>query len=290
MSVFYTSVNAVQEQLMKETPDNVPDPTTEEYVNFVAYLQNQLIPDISKYIENYTHRFFVPELATDQYFNRILLSDDSLEKAGYWYDNSQPRLYIDRDLLELTTFTSSDTEITSTEYRTVGIPAYALDLDSDSDDIDFDTSLFSDSQDILGWWGYHTDWDNAFTTIESITIDNSATALTVASDANDKYKFPQYIRCEDEIMLITAIASATSLTVKRAQRGSTILAHDTKALSTYAVDDSLQIAATRMISWLYMNRTSQGNVVQVSDNTVILDQVPTMVKDTLDRLTKGTGT
>ena len=290
MSVFYISINAVQEQLMKETPDSVPDPTTEEYSNFVAYLQNQLIPDISKYIENYTHRFFVPELATDQLFNRTLLSDDSLEKGGYWYDASQHRLYLKRDLLELTTFTSSGTEITSTEYRTVGIPVYALDLDTDSDDIDFDTESFSDSQDILGWWGYHTDWADAFTTIENITIDDSATALTVVTDANDKYQFPQYVRCEDEIMLITAIASATSLTVKRAQRGTTIAAHDAKALSTYAVDDSVQIAATRMISWLYMNRTSQGNVVQVSDNTVVLDQVLTMVKDTLDRLTKGSGT
>ncbi len=287
MSVFYTSVNAVQEQLMKETLADVPDPTTEEYLNFVAYLRNQLIPDVSKYIENYTHRFFVPELATDQYFNRILLSDDSLEKAGYWYDNSQPRLYIDRDLLELTTFTSSDTEITSTEYRTVGTPAYALDLDSDSDDIDFDTESFSDSQDILGWWGYHTDWDSAFTTIETITIDDSATSITVVNSA--LYKFPQYVRCEDEIMLITALASATALTVKRAQRGTTILAHDAKALSTYAVDDSLQIAATRMISWLYMNRVSQGNVIQISDNAVILDQLPTMVKNTLDRLIKRAG-
>ena len=287
MSVFYISINAVQEQLMKETPESVPDPTTEEYSNFVAYLQNQLIPDVSKYIENYTHRFFVPELATDQLFNRILLSDDSLAKAGYWYDALQHRLYLDRDLLELTTYTSSGDEITSTEYRTVGTPAYALDLDTDSDDIDFDTAAFSDSQDILGWWGYHTDWDDAFTTIESITIDDSATTITVT--ASNLYKFPQYVRCEDEIMLITALADSTHLTVKRAQRGTTILAHSGKALSTYAVDDALQIAATRMISWLYMQRTSQGNVVQISDNTVLLDQLPTMVKDTLDRLTKGTG-
>jgi len=287
MSVFYTTVIDIQEQLMKETPDSVPNPTSVEYLNFVAYLKNQLIPNVSGYIDNYTHRFFVPEYVTRNMYNRLLLKSDSLEQNSYWLDPTNYRLYLEADLLVLATYTSSGNVVTSTEYRSVGIPSYALDLDNDSNTIDFDTSLFGDSQDILGWWGYHVDWTNAFTAVESITVDDSATSITVT--ASNLYKFPQYVRCEDELMLITALADDTTLTVTRGVRGTTAAAHAAKSLQTFAPDDSLHIAATRMCSWLYNNRVSQGNVVQISDSAVVLDQLPTMVKDNLDRLIKLAG-
>jgi hypothetical protein len=288
MSVFYTSVNDIQEQLMKETPDSVPNPTSVEYTNFVSYLKNQLIPQVSRYLENYTHRFFVPLYETRNFFNRNLSSKNSLEHYGYWLDFLNYRLHLDHDLLEVATYTSLGTAITSTEYRIVGTPGYAIDLDYDSNDLDFSNDTFSSSQDVLGWWGYYTDWSNAFTTVESISVDNSATSITVATDARDNYKFPQYVKCEDELMLVTAVA-ATELTVERGVRGTTAVAHAAKDLQTFTVDDNLHIAATRMCSWLYQNRTAQGNVVTITNISVILDQLPTFVKDSLDRLTKGQG-
>lgn len=284
--VFYTTVTDIQEQLMKETPASVPDPTTEEYTNFVGYLQNQLIPDVSDYINEYTHRFFAPKRMTESMYNRNLFKLNCFEDYGYWLNWGEYRLYLLFDLLEVVTYTSTATVITSTEYRIVGTPGYAFDLDWDSNDLDLDTDAFNNSQDILGWFGYHEDWDNAFATVESITLaDATTTSITVASDARDSYKFPQYVRCEDELMLVTAVA-ATELTVQRGVRGTTGVAHAAKDLKTFNIDGGLHIAATRMCSWLYNNRVSQGNVVQISDSTVVLDQLPTMVKDNLDRLVK----
>jgi hypothetical protein len=291
MSVYYTSVNDVQEQLMKETPSSVPDATTDEYVNFKNYLFNQLIPNISAYVDNYTHRFFVPLYENRSFYNRNILDDEALDTYGYWWDWFNYRLFLDLDLLEIITFTSTGTALSSAESRGVGTPFYAVDLDWDSNDIDFDTGAFNNSQDILGWWGYHTDWSNAFKTVENITLaDDTTTSITVASNANDNYKFPQYVRCEDELMLVTAIADATTLTVERGVRGTTAAAHTTKPLQTFIIENSLHIAVTRMVSWLYMNRVAQGNVVQISDSAVVLDLMPTVVKDNLDRLRKGHGT
>lgn len=285
MSLYYTTVNDVQEQLMKETPDSVPNPTSVEYLNFVAYLKNQLIPQVSGYIDRVTHRFFVPKYSTESLYNRVLLSGKSLEQVDYFYDPAMPRLYLKDDLLEITTYTSSGDVVTSTEYRVVGVPAYAVDLDNDSTTIDFDTSNFSDSQDFLGWWGYHIEWDSAFATIESITLADDSTATITVTD-NTLYKYPQYVRCEDELMLITALTDNATLTVERGVRGTTAAEHAAKPLQVFLIDDSLHIAATRLCSWLYMNRVSQGNVVQISDSTVLLDTMPTVVKDNLERLTK----
>jgi hypothetical protein len=289
--LYYTTIDDVQEQLMKETPENVPDPTTEEYTNFINYLTNQLIPDTSKYINNVTHRFFIPLKETRNYYNRVLYKKDALDSYGYWlkWNASDFRLFVDLDLLEIITFTSTSTAITSTEYR-ITPPATFIDLDSDSNDFDFDRGSFNNAQIIAGWWGYHTDWVNAFTTVENVTIaDANTTTITVTSTADDKYKRLQYLRCEDELMLITAIPSTTSLTVTRGVRGTTAAAHSAKPLQTFQIDSALHVAATRLVSWLYMNRVNQGNVVQITDNTVVLDTMPTMVKDNLNRLEKGIG-
>jgi hypothetical protein len=228
----------------------------------------------------------VPLYETRSFYNRNLLDDDAAATYGYSWDWGKYRLYLDLDLLEIITFTSTGTALSSAESRGVGVPFWAIDIDGDANDLDFDTGSFANSQDVLGWWCYHSDWSNAFITVESITVDDSSTSITVLTDANDKYKFPQYVRCEDELMLITAIADTTTLTVTRGVRGTTPAVHTSKPLRTFQVEADLHTAATRMISWLYQNRTSQGNVLQVSDAAVVLDQIPTMVKDALDRLIK----
>lgn len=71
---------------------------------------------------------------------------------------------------------------------------------------------------------------------ETITLaDGVATTLTVA-DARI-YQVDELIRCENEVMLITAIASATTLTVTRGYGGTTGAAHSAKlAYSLGAAD------------------------------------------------------
>lgn len=61
---------------------------------------------------------------------------------------------------------------------------------------------------------------------ESITIDGSATALTVAN-AN-QYQVNDLIRIENEVVRVTAIADATTLTVVRGYAGTSAAAHTSK--------------------------------------------------------------
>lgn len=58
---------------------------------------------------------------------------------------------------------------------------------------------------------------------ETVTIDNVATALTVANAR--QYSIGTMIKLDNEVVRVTAIASATSLTIARAQLGTTAAAH-----------------------------------------------------------------
>lgn len=61
---------------------------------------------------------------------------------------------------------------------------------------------------------------------ETITIDGSATSLTVA-DAY-QYQVNELIKSENEVMRVTAIADATTLTVARGYAGTSAAAHTSK--------------------------------------------------------------
>lgn len=70
---------------------------------------------------------------------------------------------------------------------------------------------------------------------ETITIDGSATSLAVAN-AN-QYQINNLIRCESEVMRVTAIADSTHLTVTRGYAGTSAAAHTSKiAFSMGAAD------------------------------------------------------
>lgn len=70
---------------------------------------------------------------------------------------------------------------------------------------------------------------------ETITIDNSATTLTV----NDAYQYQvnELIKCESEVVRVTAIASATTLTIVRGYAGTSAAAHTAKTAYTLGSAD-----------------------------------------------------
>lgn len=70
---------------------------------------------------------------------------------------------------------------------------------------------------------------------ETITITDVATTLTVA-DAY-QYQVNNLLRVENEVMRVTAIASATTLTVVRAYAGTTAVAHTSKLIFSLGAAD-----------------------------------------------------
>lgn len=70
---------------------------------------------------------------------------------------------------------------------------------------------------------------------EVITIDDSATTLTVA-DAY-QYQVNELLKSESEVLRVTAIASATTLTVVRAYAGTSAAAHSSKKIYTIGSAD-----------------------------------------------------
>lgn len=77
---------------------------------------------------------------------------------------------------------------------------------------------------VTGVWGYHSDYANAWETITTLNgnITSSTTSVIVTSATN--LSEGHLIRVDDEYMEITTIATNT-LTVKRAQNGTTASAH-----------------------------------------------------------------
>jgi uncharacterized protein YukE len=131
-------------------------------------------------------------------------------------------------------------------------------------------------------WGYHRDYDNAYSDVETVTIDSSNTALSV-TDAS-VYETRQYLKIEDELLQITARdANTNTLTVKRGVNGTTAVAHTSQTASAYSAMQDVQTAVERIATWLEINRTTGNNVVEFGDGSVVLDQMPTAVQKTIQK-------
>jgi len=102
---------------------------------------------------------------------------------------------------------------------------------------------------------------------ETVTITDIATTLTVAASAG--YQVNDLIQIESEIVRVTALASATTLTVVRGYAGTTAAAHTSKVaynLGSAAPQGSLAPAGTSL------NSDKLYNYVQTFDRSVDLSK------------------
>lgn len=106
---------------------------------------------------------------------------------------------------------------------------------------------------LVGTWGYHPTpssmWLDSGADTNENPFSSSDTTLTVTSSAT--LEVFQYIRIESEYLFITAIASATQITVERGVNGTTAAAHatgtqiDTLELIEDIADECARLAARR---------------------------------------------
>ena len=276
----YTTVDAVVRQLSKAEP-TTPAAVIAEYTDFVTLIKTDIIPQISAYIMRYCDRVFVPYYDTKSFY-----MTDLLRNTYRGYGRFKPlELLLDEDLMLTSSITWNGTLLSASAYRELdprNPPYYAIVFDPDNLDTSIDTSDFSNSVDIVGRWGYNTVWTQAFTAIESITVNASATSITVADKTI--YEVLQYVKVEDELMQVTALGSGATITVKRGVNGSTAAAHTSASLSKYNINPELKQAATRLASWAYNHRNDIGDRINFSDGSSVITQMPAFVRETLDRL------
>ena len=128
------------------------------------------------------------------------------------------------------------------------------------------TTDWVDAISIAGIWGYHSRYDEAWLssgdTVQNNPLSSSATTLTVANtegvDALNRaprFSPNQLLRIESEYIEVLEVVSATSLTVRRGQRGSTAASHNQNTvIDLWQPDPLIERATLRWVSYLYDRR------------------------------------
>ena len=111
---------------------------------------------------------------------------------------------------------------------------------------------------LVGIWGHHPQptlmWKLSGATTNENPFSDTDTTLTVTSSA--ALEVLQYIRIDSEYLLITAIVSATSITVERAVNGTTAASHATgTAIYTYEPIEDVADECARLAIRRYQLRS-----------------------------------
>jgi hypothetical protein len=206
------------------------------------------------------------------------------ETRYYDYPPNPCVLKLDDDLLEVTAFTTQNggETVASTDYYLMCGGSYNYTPYNRivmRDDQDYPVLLYTSSlqksQALLGIWGYHEDWSNAWEDSQDALAQaiSSTTATTVnVADADGadllgmtpRFKIGQLIKVGSEYMYVTAVtaASTNQLTVIRGVNGTTAATHDAStAIYIYRPMGEIMQAATRLAAWLYAQRDAPFNKI-----------------------------
>lgn len=194
-----------------------------------------------------------------------------------YVSKSRKELYTERDLLSPTTVTNGDgTVIASSKYTLYPNNAYPKSriVIKRSETSTFWTNPTSDNIEqvisIAGEWGYVPHYGQHWRASGvTLTADatSSATSLTcVPGSAIETYG---YVRINDEVMLVTAVA-AGSLTVERAALGTTATAHTNgDDIDCFRQIATIRNATTELATYLYKTKDRTGDDAVVFDNGIV---------------------
>lgn len=191
----------------------------------------------SAWVESYTDRKFMPFVATRTY-------DDPADAY---------LLYLDEDLLSVTTLTTENGTVTiSSNYRLVeqNLPPYwAIELTDNTSNSFTSSTDAQNSTSVTGVWGYHqTTYDSGATVNETFT--DSDTVLTV--DDLGPFEAGMHLLIESEQCFVISVGS--TLKLARGINGTTAAAHSSStAISIYRPPEDI-VAATGILTARLMQR------------------------------------
>ena len=221
----------------------------------------------SKIIDQITGVVFAPVIAT----RYIRASDDAV--SGF-------KITLPEPMLELTTVTLADSGSTvltaGTDIRGYprnNDPIFYLQALADSTYLNSASNSLDDDITILGVWGWHSDYSNAWVTSgdavkTSALLTTGTTVLVDDADgvSGDGY-LPRFspgnlIKVDSEYMAITGVDTSTdTLTVVRGQNGSTAAAHEiAAAISVWAPEPDI-VRACMLIGTFGYDRKGQSSRV-----------------------------
>jgi len=271
----FTTPQAVSDQLLKadtSTPQSVAD----EYDDYFALAKSYCF-QISKIIEQTTRRAFVPYRATKTTYTRQAFKEESLVYSDGIYEFD-----LEDDLLAIDSITISSVVKTASEYHLAdamgsvnGYPYKQVQLDPSGLSLSTD---FDDSIDIVGEWGTHDNVSDTYSNVTTLiaNLTDSQTTIDVTDGDGASYNVYDYIRINDELMFITAIATSGDpdvLTVERGVNGFTASAHTLgDQITRWNVVNDVKMLATRMVAYWYNKRNDVGEQVAVVNGAVITAQ------------------
>ena len=192
----------------------------------------------------------------------------------YYYDYpyNPGVLVLTDDLLEVTSFTTQNTAITlatgdyylmcGTLYNVTPYDRIAMRIDGAWPTLSYNETPQCSNR-IVGIWGYHEDWANAWQAVDTLAagVTASATTLTVADvdgagldGRTPRFKVQQIIKVGTEYMYVSAKVAGTtkSLTVQRGVNGSTAAIQAISApVSVYKPMIDVAQKVQRLAAWLY---------------------------------------
>lgn len=277
--VVLTTPEAVARQLNTVNPNvsGIPaviqDPADGQYQDFWLYTTD-LCHSISDYIMKTCNRSFVPYVASRSMAYR---------NAAYLDGN----LLLDEDLLVPSTFDIGGVTVGVGDYYLLPsnrLPYEAINFDAPT--VTGISGEYGASYEIAGTWGYHENLSQAWTVAQAaFSCTANETTITVTSAA--AFETLQYLRCQSEMMQITARNVVDNeLTVLRGVNGTTAVLHSAVPLETYSVIHGIALAVTRLVAYYYLRRTDVGNTAQLPDGSVVISSMPEGVKETLLQYTR----
>jgi hypothetical protein len=175
-----------------------------------------LLEVASRYLDDKTGRQFYPSIETRLYD----IPEDS-------------SLYLDADLLSLTTLTNGDAAaISSTDYVLLPsneTPRYCIRLKGDAG-VQWEADSDNDTEQVisvLGWWGYRQKYSQrawmSVGTLGAAITDTTTLAFTMT--AGHSVVPGQILKIDSEIFNVNAVATNTVTPLARGDNGSTAATH-----------------------------------------------------------------
>jgi hypothetical protein len=272
----YTTPAQLNKQLPKAITDTESTSMATEYSGYYAYILDDCFA-YSKIIEDKTERAFVPYAAEKVYYFRDLVA------ANHWYcTDGRYVLLLDEDLLAVDSIDLNGTDMDTDTYyladmnaRPNTYPYRAIVFDSDEVptwDTNFGTAIT-----ITGEWGVQDNSSDTYDTIGTLAAAVSSTTTTSLSVASASlYNVYDYIRVDDELMLITALTATgtpQALTVKRGVNGFAAATHDNAAsITRWNVVNDVRKLATKMVAYAYQRRSDAGERAQWINDSLVIAQ------------------